>query len=148
LSKWQVATELMKKATSARKTSRGIDRLAKLAGTARGYTTPIATKNNSKDQLLDYIQVKIQEVNQLGGVDPNLKNQIAEEMWEGYMELAARPNEAFGGTGLHSTMGISNVDSIQGGDNLGSGTSSTRGGLLDEGGFEGESWMDGNGDGY
>ena len=83
LSRWEVATELLKKATSARKTSRGVDRLAKLAGTARGYTTPIATKNNSKDQLLDYIQVKIQEVNQLGGVDPNIKNQIAEEMWEG-----------------------------------------------------------------
>ena len=125
-----------------------MDRLAKLAGTARGYTTPIATKNNSKDQLLDYIQVKIQEVNQLGGVDPDMKNKIAEEMWEGYMELAKRPNEAFGGTGLHSTSGISNIDNIQGGDNMSSGTSSTRGGLLDEGGFDGESWLDGNGDGY
>jgi hypothetical protein len=148
LSKWEFATDLLKKSTSARKTSRGMDRLAKLAGTARGYTTPIATKNNSKDQLLDYIQVKIQEVNQLGGVDPDMKNKIAEEMWEGYMELAARPNEAFGGTGLHSTMGISDVDSVQGGTSTNTGTSSTRGGLLDEGGFDGESWLDGNGDGY
>ena len=38
---------------------------------------------------------------------------------------------------------------LTGGSQVDNGTSSTRGGLLDEGGvFEGESWMDGNGDGY
>lgn len=128
----------MKRATSARKTPRGIQRLANLAGTARGYTTPIATKNNSKDQLLDYIQVKIQEVNQLGGVDPTLKSQIADEMWEGYMSVASRPDSAFGGTGIHSTMGIDNIDNVQGGTQVDNGTSSTFGGLLDEGDIEGD----------
>ena len=139
------------KLLNAKGTPRGVQRMLKLAGTAKGYTTPIATKNNSKEAILSYITTQIEKVNHLDVGDAD-KSEALAEMWQDYSKVQGMPNNIFGGSLSNKGREVgmtTDPNLIQGGSQFNDGTSSTRGGLLDEGGeFEGESWMDGNGDGY
>lgn len=153
MNRWTALGKLVTRLTGKRPVSAGTRQLAELAGTARGYTTKIATQNNSKDQLLEYIGAKMEVANNLSGVDPALKNQILDEMMQGYMSVAAKDAKGFGGTGLHPNYGISKIEDVTGGDQGVGGVKTTRGGAADDGGGfdidgdEGE-WMSGDGDGY
>ena len=139
------------KLLTSKGTPRGVQRMLKLAGTAKGYTTPIATKNNSKEAILGYITTQIEKVNQLDVGDAD-KTEALSEMWQDYSKVQAMPNNIFGGSLSNKgrEVGMTTDPSLlQGGRQTNDGTSFTRGGLLDEGGeFEGESWLDGDGDGY
>ena len=139
------------KLLGAKGTPRGVQRMLKLAGTAKGYTTPIATKNNSKEKILGYITTQIEKVNHLDVRDAD-KSEALAEMWEDYTKVQGMPDNIFGGnsSGRGREVGMTtDPNLLTGGSQIDNGTSGTRGGLLDEGGmFEGESWMDGNGDGY
>ena len=153
INNWIKLTKLAHRLTGKRPVSGGTRQLAELAGTVRGYTSKVATQNNSKDQLLEYMARKMEEANKLSGVDPAVKKEIVDEMMQGYMSVAAKDARGFGGTGLHPNFGVNKMEDVTGGDQGVGGTRVTRGGAADEGGGfdmdgdEGE-WMSGDGDGY
>jgi len=153
MNRWTALGNLVQRLTWKRGVSGGTRQLAELAGSARGYTTKIATKHNTKDQVLEYIGNKMDIANNLSGVDPALKNEIIDEMMQGYMSVAAKDAKGFGGSGLNPNYGISKIEDVTGGDQGVGGVKTTRGGAADEGGGfdmdgdEGE-WMSGDGDGY
>ena len=153
INNWVKLGKLVHRLTGKRPVSGGTRQLAELAGTVRGYTSKVATQNNSKDQLLEYMARKMEEANKLSGVDPAVKKEIVDEMMQGYMSVAAKDTRGFGGTGLHPNYGVNKMEDVTGGDQGVGGTRVTRGGAADEGGGfdmdgdEGE-WMSGDGDGY
>ena len=139
------------KLLDAKDSPRAVQRMLELAGRAKGYTAPIATGNNSKEKILGYISTQIEKVNQLGMKDLE-KADALDEMWQDYMRVQGMPDNIFGGnsSGRGKEIGMTqDIATVRGGDQGVSGTKSTTGGLLDEGGtFDGETFLDGTGDGY
>ena len=139
------------KLLEAKNTPRTVQRMLELAGRAKGYTTPIATGNNSKEKILGYITTQIEKVNHLGMKDAEKADALG-EMWQDYMRVQGMPDNIFGGnsSGKGREIGMTtDINHLTGGEQGASGTRSTTGGLLDEGGsFDGETFLDGKGDGY
>ena len=106
-------------------------RLAELVGRAKGYTTPIATKNNNKEQILRYITNQIELINKLG-VDESERASALDASWKDYMKIQGMPESNFGGT--QSGHGLApewtNVDQLTD-QPVTNDFSSTKGGLLD-----------------
>ena len=106
-------------------------RLAQLVGRAKAYTTPIATKNNNKEQISNYITNQIELINKLG-VDEAERASALESAWKDYMKVQAMPDNIFGGTqsghGLSPEWG--NTDNLTS-KPVTNDFKSTRGGLLD-----------------
>lgn len=106
-------------------------RLAELVGRAKAYTTPIATKNNNKEQISNYITNQIELINKLG-VDETDKASALDAAWKDYMKVQGMPDSKFGGTqsghGLSPEWG--NTDNLTS-KPVTNDFSSTKGGLLD-----------------
>ncbi len=128
LSKIDLIIEAIKGGT---KVSTQQKRLAELVGRAKAYTTPIATKNNNKEQISNYITNQIELINKLS-VDEADRASALDSAWKDYMKVQAMPDNKFGGT--QSGHGLSpewsNTDNLTS-KPVTNDTSSTRGGLLD-----------------
>ena len=90
----KLVNDLVEKIKGGQKVGRQSERLVQLAGTSKGYTSQIATTNNSRDSILQSIANQIEKVNKISA-DDSIKKAIAEEMWADYAKMQKAPDGIF-----------------------------------------------------
>lgn len=90
----KVMTDLVDAIKGGKKVGKPAERLVELAGRSKGYTSQVATTNNSRDSILQSITNQIEKVNKISA-DDAVKKAALDEMWADYTKMQQAPDGIF-----------------------------------------------------
>lgn len=91
----KILTDLVDTIKGGKKVGKPVERLVELAGRSKGYTSQIATTNNTRDSILQSITNQIEKVNKISA-DDAVKKAALDEMWTDYTKMQEAPDGIFG----------------------------------------------------